>query len=133
MRQVYAHQATLVLTPGTDPGAPGAAITAALRGHREHGPPCPPAPHHTSVERTATGNESESRLRILFAAEPGRVEEIRGLIDNALAGGPWQLTGSGCARIEPADRPHGRLLLRAARTAPVRKSPAKAESVVPPV
>ncbi|MDI6103548.1 hypothetical protein QLQ12_33550 [Actinoplanes sp. NEAU-A12] len=108
MRQVYVHQARLILAPGTDPGAPGAAITVALCGHWEHEPPCPLAPHHTAV----TTEDDESRLRILFATEPGRVAEVRARIDAALTGGDWRLIDSGCARLDPSERPHGRRLLR---------------------
>jgi hypothetical protein len=109
MRQVYVHQATLVLTPGTDPGAPGAAITAALCGHPEHQPPCPLAPHHTAV---TTGGDGESRLRVLFATEPDHVDGVRARIDAALTGDDWRLIDSGCARIDEQERPHGRRLLR---------------------
>ena len=108
MRQVYAHQATLALAPGTDPGAPGAAITVELCGHAEHEPPCPLAPHHTATE---TAGEV-FRLRVLFATEPERSEEVRRRIEAALAAGDWRLIASGCASVEPAERPHGRRLLR---------------------
>ena len=109
MRQVYAHQATLSLAPGGDPGAPGAAITAALCGHGEHEPPCPLAPHHTAA--TPAGGD-RLRLRVLFAVGPDRADEVRGRIDAALAAGDWRLIESGCARLDPAERPHGRRLLR---------------------
>ncbi|BEL12627.1 hypothetical protein Q0Z83_108180 [Actinoplanes sichuanensis] len=110
MRQVYAHQATLELAPGTDPGAPGAAITVALCGRGEHEPPCPLAPHHTAVSPV----DGRLRLRVLFATEPNRVEDVRDRIDAALASGDWRLIDSGCARLDPAERPHGRRLLRPA-------------------
>ena len=108
MRQVYAHQATVVLAPGTDPGAPGAAITVALCGHPEHAAPCPLAPHHTTSEPTGEA----FRLRVLFATEPEKSEEVRRRIEGALAAGDWRLISSGCASVEPAERPHGRRLLR---------------------
>ena len=103
MRQVYAHQATLVLAPGTDPGAPGAAVSGALRGPGGQEPPC-----YTTV----TGGDDGSRVRVLFATEPHRVDEMRARIDAALAGGEWRLIDAGCARLDPSDRPHGRRLLR---------------------
>ena len=108
MRQAYAHHATLVLDPGTDPGAPGAVVTGALCGSHRHDPPCPLAPHHTAAEPDG----DRLRLRILFATEPDRVDEVRGKIDGALADGPWQLVESGCARLDPGERPHARRLLR---------------------
>ena len=58
----------------------------------------------------------DSELRILFAAEPHRVEEVRRLIDAALAAGPGTVISSGCARVDPADRPHARRLLKDRRT-----------------
>ena len=108
MRQVYVHQATLVLATGADPGAPGAAVTAALCGHVGHEPPCPVAPHLTAV----VTDDGGARLRILFATEPDRADEVRARIDSALSGGDWRLVDSGCARIDPEERPHGRRLLR---------------------
>ncbi|GIF13318.1 hypothetical protein [Actinoplanes teichomyceticus] len=110
MRQAYAHHATIVPARGADPGAPSVAITGALRDAARPGSPFP---HHT-----ATAPDGDRlRLRVLFATEPDRVDEIRARIDAALAAGPWQLTGSGCARLDPDERPHARRLLRAARTA----------------
>ncbi|MFC7531200.1 hypothetical protein [Actinoplanes sp. GCM10030250] len=52
------------------------------------------------------------RLRILFATEPHRVDEVRERIDAALAAGDWQLLESGCARVEQDERPHARRLLQ---------------------
>src|SRR5690349_11215936 len=108
MRQAYAHDAVLEMPADADTGAPGAAITTALCGHWEHEPPCPLAPHHTA----ATRDGDRVILRVLFATEPDRVEEVRGRIDTALAGGGWELVSSGCARIEPRERDHARRLLR---------------------
>jgi len=108
MRQAYAHDAVLVMGPDGDTGAPGAAITTALCGHWEHEPPCPLAPHHTG----ATRDGDRVRLRVLFATEPHRVDEVRRRIDGALAGGGWRLESSGCARIAAQERDHARRLLR---------------------
>ena len=92
MRQIYAHQATL--SPGDDP-------LPAIEG-----------PAHV----TATTVDGRRELRILFAAEPHRVDEARRRIDTALAAGPGQLISSGCARVEPDDRPHARRLLKTRQT-----------------
>jgi hypothetical protein len=94
MRQVYVHQATLV--PGDDP-------LPAIDG------PC---------HLTSTTVDDGVRLRILFAAEPHRVEEIRQRIDTTLTSGSGRLISSGCARVEPADRPHARRLLKTRQTGP---------------
>jgi hypothetical protein len=108
MRQAYAHDAVLVMPPDADTRAPGGAVTAALCGHWEHEPPCPLAPHHTAV----TADDDRLRLRILFATEPDRVDEVRERIDAALAAGDWRLVSSGCARIADTERDHARRLLR---------------------
>jgi hypothetical protein len=66
MRGQYVHQATVLMAAGSDPSAPGAAITLELCGSWEHEPPCPLAPHHTDYAR----NGNDVTLRIVFAAEP---------------------------------------------------------------
>ncbi|RZU76270.1 hypothetical protein EV384_4907 [Micromonospora kangleipakensis] len=101
MRQGFAHQAVLDMTPDDDERAPGAAITTVLCGHWEHEPPCPVAAHHTRAERVG----AEVRLRILFATEPQREQRVRHDIDRALARGElvgpdgrttrWRLLRSG--------------------------------------
>lgn len=91
MRQVYAHQAILDGTPG---------LTL-------------PVPHLVTRDGT--------RLRVLFATEPDRVDEIRDRIDAALAG--HGLVESGCTRLDPAERHQARSLLRECRT-PLADSPA---------
>ncbi len=97
-----------LLSNVSDERAPGGAITMALCGRGEHEPPCPLAPHHTAVTR----EDDSVRLRILFATEPDKVDEVRERIDHALAGGDWSLIESGCARVEPGDRDHARRLLK---------------------
>lgn len=108
MRQAYAHDAVLAMAPEADLNAPGAAITTALCGDWQHDPPCPLAAHHTG----ATRDGEEVRLRILFATEPHRVDEVRDRIDAALAAGEWRLVSSACARIAEPERGHARRLLR---------------------
>ncbi len=99
---------------GTD--APGAAITMRLRGHWEHEPPCPLAPHHTAAERI----DESVRVRVLFAVEPAQETEVRYGIDQALSGGElagpdgratrWQLLRSGESDVLPAETEHARRL-----------------------
>jgi hypothetical protein len=104
MRQAYAHQATVVLGEGVDPGAVGAAITDALCGFYQHEPPCPLAPHHTRM--------TAGRVRVLFVTEPNRADEVRAKIEAALAGGAWRVVEAGCARVEADERGHARRLLK---------------------
>ena len=99
-----------------DLGAPGAAITVALCGHWDHEPPCPLAPHHTVAQSAG----DEVRLRILFAAEPEREEEVRRRIGEALAGGSvvgpdgresrWELRSSAPAPVREDEAEHARRL-----------------------
>ncbi|MEU8242814.1 hypothetical protein AB0C07_31545 [Actinoplanes missouriensis] len=89
MRQVYAHQAVLVPAPEES------AVAAALADH--------------DVVVHLRGD----RLRLLFAAEPHRVDRVRSLIDEALTAGGWELISSGCTRVAPEERPEARRLLRA--------------------
>lgn len=119
MRQPFAHDAVLRLPAGADVGALGAAITVALCGHWEHEPPCPLAPHHTAVERV---DDAEVRLRTLFAVEPGREDDVRALIDGALAAGRlvdsegrearWTLRSSGPGSVRADEADHAERLTR---------------------
>jgi hypothetical protein len=113
LKRSYVHQASLVLDPGADPRAPGAAITVELCGSWEHTPPCPLAPHHTGYEQDGT----ELRLRTVFAADPSAEEEVRRRIDKALASGflagpdgvksGWSLRSSGPDVPSAAEDEHG--------------------------
>lgn len=112
-RSAFAHDAVLVLGPDGDPAAPGGAITVALCGHWEHEPPCPLAPHHTDAGR---GADDTVRLRVLFAVEPEREDEVRSLIGQALASGQqagpdgrvttWTLRSSSAGSIRPDEEAH---------------------------
>ncbi|TCO60941.1 hypothetical protein [Actinocrispum wychmicini] len=83
MRQAFAHDAVLAMTPEEDVRAPGGAVTVALCGDWAHEPPCPLAAHHTGVTRDG----DQVRLRILFAAEPGDESVVRERIGAALGAG----------------------------------------------
>src|SRR5918996_4996512 len=106
MRPAYAHEAVVVMDEGADEQALGGAITIALCGHWTHEPPCPLAPHHTAARRE--GNVV--RLRVLFAAEPHDVREVRSRIDAALAGAEvatakgttrWRLRSTAPGTVQP--------------------------------
>jgi hypothetical protein len=117
-RAAYAHEALLVLEPGGDDGAPGAAITVALCGSWTHEPPCPLAPHHTRVHRSGT----EVTLRLLFVAEPADEPRVRALVHDTLdrgwGDGPdgertaWQLIWAEPADVLPDEEDHARRLIR---------------------
>ncbi|WP_232291948.1 hypothetical protein [Frankia sp. QA3] len=114
MRRPFAHEFVLVLAPGGDERAPGAAITAALCGHWEHPPPCPLAAHHTATAR----ERGMLRLRTLFATEPDRAGEVRARMAVALTAGhlpgeppaPAPLTPDLAAPAPPAPGTRWRLV-----------------------
>jgi hypothetical protein len=118
MRQPFAHEAILVMEPGADLRAPGAAITVALCGHWDHQPPCPLAAHHTRAERVG----DEVHLRTLFAAEPDTEHVVRQRIDHALSGGEldgpdavvtrWQLRTSRPSNVTADEADHAERLTR---------------------
>jgi hypothetical protein len=112
MRQAFVQEAVLLMEPHADVRAPGAAVTVALCGHWDHEPPCPLAPHHVS----AADDDGELRVRILFAAEPDKEDEVRHLIEQALSGQlkfpdgfttPWQLQLGSLSRADSALAPEG--------------------------
>jgi hypothetical protein len=117
-REAFAHDAVLVLDPGGDDRAPGAAITVALCGSWSHEPPCPLAPHHTHAHRAGP----MVTLRLLFAAEPTDEPLVRQLVEQALnrgwADGPdghrtaWQLVTATPSLLRPEEEDHGRRLTR---------------------
>jgi len=85
MRSAYAHDALLEPEPTLDHRAPGGAVTLALCGSIDHPPPCPLAPHHTTVEVEG----SRLRVRVLFAVETADEPRVRALVEGALASGVW--------------------------------------------
>lgn len=108
MRQAFAHEAVLVMEPGADEAAPGAAVTVALCGHWDHEPPCPLSPHRVHVERA----DGELHVRVLFAAEPEAEGEVRRRIELALSGRwpfpegfrtPWQLRQNQPTDVSPGE------------------------------
>ncbi|MGI8721116.1 MAG: hypothetical protein ACR2JG_02685 [Geodermatophilaceae bacterium] len=118
MRQGFAHEALLSMDPGTDTGAPGAAVTVELCGHWQHEPPCPLSPHHTRVERC----EGMVRLRVLFAVEAQQESEVRQRINRGLSAGQvaepdetsprWQLVSSMPSAVLPSEREHVQRLIQ---------------------
>jgi hypothetical protein len=84
VRQAYAHDAVVDLTPDADERALGGAVTEALCGAVDHEPPCPVAPHHTSV----SGRGTRRRVRVLFATDDEPV--VRRTIDAALGAGEYR-------------------------------------------
>jgi hypothetical protein len=116
MRKAFVHEALLVMEPGADERAPGAAVTVALCGHWEHEPPCPLASHHVQADAA----EGELRIRVLFACEPEAEGEARRRIDRALSGRwpfpdgfttPWQMRKSRQDDVYPTEGERARRLV----------------------
>jgi hypothetical protein len=117
MRQAFAHEAVLVMEPGADVRAPGAAVTAGLCGHWDHEPPCPLAPHRVSADE----DDGELRVRILFAAESDKEGKVRQLIAQALSGQlkfpdgfttPWRLRTSWASEVSAEETHDAERLIR---------------------
>jgi hypothetical protein len=120
MRQVHVQVADVRLDRGTDTRALGGAVTLALCGSWEHEPPCPLAAHHTEV---TAGDDGRLHVRVVFACEPETEEQVRRLIDEALAEGSlltpegelvrWRLTGYGAGELRDDEVALGERLLQA--------------------
>jgi hypothetical protein len=85
MRTAFAHDALLDPDPALDHRAPGGVVTLALCGSLDHEPPCPLAPHHTTVDVEG----ALLRVRVLFAVEAADEARVRSLVESALADGAW--------------------------------------------
>ena len=115
MRQAYAHDAVLDLPPDGDERAPGGAVTMALCGSLDHPPPCPHAPHQTSVEREG----ERLRVRIVFATddEAGARRTLEQALATGAFTGPdggttrWALLSSAPADLVDAERTLGERLV----------------------
>jgi hypothetical protein len=92
MRQPFAHDAVLDLESGGDERAPGGAVTMALCGSLDHPPPCPHAPHQTSVTRE--GDRLHARIVFATDDETG----ARRTIEQALAAGAFTGPDGGTTR-----------------------------------
>ena len=75
----FVHDATVVLVPGGDSDAPGAALAVGRCGHREHDAPRALAPHHTGTAILG----GRLRLRTLLVVEPEPEGAVRRRIDAA--------------------------------------------------
>jgi hypothetical protein len=105
----HVQVATLGMDPGFDERAPGGAVTVALCGALEHDPPCPLAPHHTTVEV----GDAEATIRVVFACDPAHEFEVRSRIDASLAAGTfrgpngvtstWRMLEAHAGHLDPSE------------------------------
>jgi len=115
MREAFAHDAVLELTEDADDRAPGGAVTMALCGALDHEPPCPVAPHHTSI----SGRGQRRKVRVLFATDDEPV--VRRTIQAALGAGEftgpdgsvnrWVLRSSAPGDVTDAERAYAAQLI----------------------
>jgi hypothetical protein len=83
MTQAYVHEATVIVSEGTNPAAVGAAVTVALCGHWEHDGPCR-WPHNNQIQ--------DARFRTIFVAAADDEPEVRRRIRAALHSDPgWRV------------------------------------------
>ena len=105
-RETFVHEAELRLEDGTDPAAPGAAVTTALCGHWEHEGPCR-WPHNNDI----AVSDALTTFRTLFAAPAADEDEIRKRIDRALRDGTgWAVLRTGPRPVAAPEQALARLL-----------------------
>jgi hypothetical protein len=99
-RAAFVEEARLQLAPGTDPAAPGGAVTTVLCGHWEHDGPCR-WPHNNEIEVAA----GVAVFRTLFVAANSDEQKVRERIDGALHGETgWTVLGTGPRPISRAEQ-----------------------------
>ena len=99
-REAFVHQAELLLATGTDPAAPGAAVTVALCGHWEHEGPCR-WPHNSAI----SAERGAARFRTLFVADAADELTVRDLIVGALAtAAGWSVRSSAARPVDSSER-----------------------------
>jgi hypothetical protein len=101
MREAYAVEAVLEMSPEADTRAPGAAITTSLCGSSEHEGPCRLAPHHTSAEL-----EEHVRSRILAALSTGPLASAQGEATD------WRLAHGEVSEVLAHEAAHAARLVR---------------------
>jgi hypothetical protein len=82
MKRSYVQCAEVLLEPDADPAAPGGAVTLALCGSWEHAGACR-WPHETVVRWEGR----RGWVRVVLVAAVKEEQDVRTLIDRALAGG----------------------------------------------
>jgi hypothetical protein len=82
--EIHVHRAELDLDPGTDPRAPGGAVTIALCGSVNHPPPCRWPNNNELDGGQLAGDASPARFRTVYVAPPEDLEEVRARIESAL-------------------------------------------------
>jgi hypothetical protein len=100
LRRPFVHEVVLDLDEGTDPVAPGAAVTVALCGHWEHEGGCR-WPHNNEIQPEG----DVATFRTIFVAPPAEEREVRERIELALrSAAGWSVTASGPRALRAPER-----------------------------
>jgi hypothetical protein len=106
-RRAYVHECMLEMDHGSDPAAPGAAVTTALCGSPDHEGPCR-WPHHTAASPAG----DSLRVRTVFAAAPVDEHEVRSRIARALVEARgWTVIGGAASELAGSEADLGARLL----------------------
>lgn len=98
-RTPFVFEALLSLDAGTDPAAPGAAVTVELCGTCEHAGGCR-WPHNNEMVLAVDG----PNFRTLFVAPPSEEHEVRERIELALRSGQgWSVGTCGRRALRPQE------------------------------
>jgi len=113
MKRTFMQCAEVLLEPDADARAPGGAVTLALCGSWDHAGACR-WPHETS----ATWDERQGHVRVVFVAGEDEEKQVRDLITQSLAGGEcvgpdgkrsrWAATGHGAGVVSESEETLGR-------------------------
>ncbi len=110
-RTAFVHYTDLVLRAGTDPAAPGGAVTSALCGQWDHEGVCR-WPHNNAIDVADT----PAVFRTVFIATTADEVEIRRRIDLVLANSDgWFVVRSGARSLATDERELARRLTSARR------------------
>lgn len=99
-RRPFVHEVVLDLAEGTDPVAPGAAVTVALCGHWEHDGGCR-WPHNNEI----WSDGESTTFRTIFVAPPAEECAVRERIELALrSAAGWSIMASGPRALRASER-----------------------------
>ena len=98
--RAFAFEAELELAPGTDPRAPGGAVTMALCGHWDHEGPCR-WPHNSRMDTSV----ARARLRTVIVADDETKHEVVARIEGGLrADARWSVLDCTTGTIRSDER-----------------------------